>query len=137
MTEQELVHELNHVENERAMWKATAIKCGFEMVELKSQVNCLREELKMLNIGLSFSLCHGDGVIKRSDIKKLISDVDKALESTPEQCLAEVKAKAIEEAVKVVVIEFRKQVKNPTNKTADFIFDAILGAARYLREQAK
>lgn len=69
-----------------------------EVDELKAQVNALREELKMLNIGLSFSLCHGDGVIKRSDIKKLISDVDKELEATPEQCLAEVKAKAIEDA---------------------------------------
>lgn len=63
---------------------------------LKAQVNCLREELKILSIGLGFSLCHGDGVIKRSDIKKLIGDVDKALEATPEQYLAKVKAKAIE-----------------------------------------
>ena len=64
---------------------------------LKAQVNCLREELKILSIGLGFSLCHADGIIKRTDIKNLISNVDKILELTPEQCFAEIKAKAIEE----------------------------------------
>lgn len=46
---------------------------------LKAQVNCLREVLKVLDRN---------------------SKAREALETTPEQCLAEVKAKAIEDAVK-------------------------------------
>ena len=87
MNEQELIHELNHVENERAMWKATAIKCGFEMVELKAQVNCLRESLKNAARAPNHTWYYAQ----------------EALEATPEHCLAEVKAKAIEDSMPKII----------------------------------
>lgn len=112
-----------------------------EVDELKAQVNALREELKMLNIGLSFSLCHDDGVIKRSDIKKLISDVDKELEATPEQCLAEVKAKAIEEAITEATRQGDGMQINVTPYFHDYrvikFINTLKGQVALLREQAE
>ena len=116
MNEQELVHELNHVENERAMWKATAIKCGFEKVALKAQVNCLIGALEAI------SECDSDECKGLSLIAKI------ALETTPEQCLAEVKAQAIKEMVK----NFNKDYFLGTN-----LLHKIENYTKELLEQAK
>ena len=54
---------------------------------LKAQVNCLRDELRATH----------DFLWKAGVADYIARDIEKVLETTPEQCLAEVKAKAIEE----------------------------------------
>lgn len=53
---------------------------------LKAQVNCLRDELRATHCFLW----------KASVADYIARDIEKALEATPEQCLAEVKAMVIE-----------------------------------------
>ena len=79
--EQQLVYELNSTEADRILWKTTAIKQGNAIAELKAQVNCLREALTNAAKAPNHTFYY----------------TKEALEATPEQCLAEVKAKAIEE----------------------------------------
>lgn len=79
--EQQLVYELNSTEADRILWKTTAIKQGNEIAALKAQVNCLRRAVMAASV---------KGV--PSDLVQVFND---ALEATPEQCLAEVKGKAL------------------------------------------
>ena len=81
--EQQLVYELNSTEADRILWKTTAIKQGNEIAALKAQVNCLRRAVMAASVKCV-----------PSDLVQVFND---ALEATPEQCLAKVKAKAIEE----------------------------------------
>ncbi len=113
--EQQLVYELNSTEADRILWKTTAIKQGNAIAELKAQVNCLREAL--LN-----TIMYRVGTVNYGDPLE-------ALESTPEQCLAEVKAKAIEDAAK------KCGVKN-IDGTYCWV-DSLQDVAKQLREQAK
>lgn len=81
--EQQLVYELNSTEADRILWKTTAIKQGNEIAALKAQVNCLR---KAALDAISY-MAGGEAKANLRD----------AYDATPEQCLSEVKAKAIEE----------------------------------------
>jgi CO dehydrogenase/acetyl-CoA synthase gamma subunit (corrinoid Fe-S protein) len=76
MTKDELITALNESETDRVIWKTAAMSASNEIAELKAQVNCLRDVIK------------------------------NALYATNEQCLAEVKAKAIEDAIDVVRSSF-------------------------------
>lgn len=104
MTEQELINALNDTEAERVRWMTAALTAGnevaalkeanetrrkqwaserYEVEQLKAQVNCLREAALD---AISF-MVGGEAKAKLRD----------AYDATPEQCLAKVKAKAIEE----------------------------------------
>ena len=58
-----------------------------EINQLKAQVNCLRDVLRATH----------DFLWKAGVADYIARDIEKALEVTPEQCLAEVKAKAWDE----------------------------------------
>lgn len=83
MTEQELINSLNNTEAERVRWMTVALTAGNEIATLKAQANCLREAALD---AISF-MVGGEAKAKLRD----------AYDATPEQCLAKVKAKAIEE----------------------------------------
>jgi hypothetical protein len=59
---------------------------------LLSNVYRLREEGNSISIGLGFSLCHGDGEVRRKDIKKLRDRMDRLVAETPEQSLATIQS---------------------------------------------
>ena len=79
---------------------------------LKAQVNCLREAL-----------------LEQRSRYHVAKDLDAVLESTPEQCLAEVKAKVIEDAVELIS---RQTITGKICYNRD-----LLNHANKLREQAK
>ena len=81
---QELIDSLNSTEAERVRWMTAALTAGNEIATLKAQVNCLRKAIMAASV---------KGV--PSDLVQVFHE---ALEATKEQCLAEVKAKAIEDA---------------------------------------
>jgi hypothetical protein len=89
MTDQDLVAALNETEAERVRWMTAALTAGNEIATLKAQVNCLREAL--------------DNLSRMSDCT--VTDmkiIARALVATQEQCLAEVKAKAIRTAIHIM-----------------------------------
>ena len=77
---------------------------------LKAQVNCLRGTLKILDRN---------------------SKAREALEAIPEQCLAEVKAKAIEEAANSLSND------EDYHHSDDWYINYLLSKAKQLREKAK
>ena len=91
MTEQGLITALNDTEAERVRWMTAALTAGNEITALKAQVNCLR-----MRVANGMDVIANEYPEDQWDYYGY-SDMRKALEATPEQCLAEVKAKAIEE----------------------------------------
>ena len=81
---------------------------------LKAQVNCLRDALKILDRN---------------------SKAREALEATPEQCLAKVKAKAIED----VTSDNEIYMKAGSHFDKELVVQSVILRmyARYLREQSK
>ena len=114
MTEQNLITALNDTEAERIRWMTAALTVGNEIAALKAQVNYLREAALD---AISF-MVGGEAKAKLRD----------AYDATPEQCLAEVKAKAIEE----IVAEFNKKGLLGTS-----LINLISDCVTQLREQAK
>ena len=82
MTEQELINALNDTEAERVRWMTAALTAGNEVVALKAQVNRFREILSNID---------------KDNYDEPTFVIQDALSLTADQCLAEVKAKAIEE----------------------------------------
>ena len=113
--EQRLVYELNSTEADRILWKTTAIKQGNEIAALKAQVNCLRKAL-----------------LEQRSRYHVAKDLDAVLEATPEQCLAEVKAKAIEDAVPKMI---KACVKYTVEKYIDTSVEMVsIGQLKHLSE---
>lgn len=80
--------EIEQLKEANETWRKRWASERYEVEQLKAQVNCLREVLKQLA-----KLGNGDKY--GNSIGNTIAI--NALAKTPEQCLAEVKAKAIEE----------------------------------------
>lgn len=113
--EQQLVYELNSTEADRILWKTTAIKQGNAIAELKAQVNCLRKAaLDAINY------------MTGGEAKANLRD---AYDATPEQCLAEVKAKAIEDAANSCCFQ--------TLNGKQCYAESLQELAKNIREQAK
>lgn len=51
--------------------------------ELTAQNTEILEKLRSISIGLGFSLCHGDGAVKRKNIKVEMERIESLLESSP------------------------------------------------------
>ena len=93
---------------------------------LKSQVNCLRDALTRL------TLAYGDAEYNSSFL---------VLSSTAEQCLAEVKAQAIEDVIDAVTKQGSGMQINVTPYFYDYrvlkFINELKEHAKQLREQAK
>ena len=88
MTDQEQIEQLKEA-NET--WRKQWTNSRYEVEQLKAQVNCLRVALMR-------------AITFREDSPNY-GNPEQVLEATPEQCLAEVKAMAIEEAIKQCCFE--------------------------------
>ena len=84
MTKQELINALNDTEAERVRWMTAALTAGNEIAALKAQVNRFREILSNID---------------KDNYDEPTFVIQDALSLTADHCLAEVKAKAIEEAL--------------------------------------
>lgn len=85
-----------------------------QIEQLKAQVNCLRDALI---VALENAVIPEESAL--------------ALEKTPEQCLAEVKANAIEEAANSLSND------EDYHHSDDWYINYLLSKAKQLREQAK
>ena len=113
MSEYELVLALNNAEAERVRWRAVAINTGNEITKLRVQIDQLKAQINRFKCGVeSFN--------KTGSMNELLS----AYIETPKQCLAEVKAKAIEDAATLI-----NRAYYPSQTLIDY--------AKELREQAK
>lgn len=92
MTEQ---YSIGFDEGEQCGYNKAIDECANELNQLKAQVNCLREALNEIT-----------EVAERCDSWEAfpttpIESANEALSKTPKQCLAEVKAKAIDDMLEV------------------------------------